>query len=422
MRKKWIGRLLLLLLVLWGLGNRTALEAQAAKRGFSYTGRADALSPEERMPLESAGNGMDPGGQARWEEGMEEEIGQRLLEELDFDSVEKAVEDMLHTEFGFEDTVVPAEKGENLLSPEALVRRAIDQIRGEWKQQKGAFLSVLALAVCTAFLTNFSRIFKSQQIAEISFEIAYMLLFLILLRSFEQASQATQEVLTAMQDFMKALIPAYFLSVTMASSPVTAGIFYPFVLAMIYAIRWVMDILLLPLLDGYVILVFVNHLTKEEYLSQLTEVISKGIGWILKSMLALIAGFHVIQGIISPAVDSFKTTALSRAASAIPGVGNLAGSVTDVLLGSGILIKNGIGAAGLVVLLMLCLMPVVQMGTWVLVLEVAAAVVQPVSDKRMTGCIAGISDAGKLLLRMVFTSAALFMLTIAVVAVSTGIR
>ncbi len=352
----------------------------------------------------------------------EEEIDSYLLDSLDFDSVQKAMEEVLDTDFDFEDTVTEAVKGGSLFSPESFVQQVINQLRREWGQQKRTFLSILALSVCAAFLVNFSKIFKSQQIAEISFEIAYMLLFLILLRSFEQASQITQEVLTGMQDFMKALIPAYFLSVTMASSPVTAGVFYPFVLAMIYGIRWIMDFLLLPLLDGYVILVFVNHLTKEEYLSQMSEAISKGIGWLLKSLLALIAGFHMIQGIISPAVDSFKTTAFSRAASAVPGFGNLAGSVTDVLLGSGILIKNGIGAAGLTVIVLICLMPVVQMGVWILMLELAAAMVQPVTDKRMTGCIAGISDAGKLLLRMVFTSAALFMLTIAVVAVSTGVR
>lgn len=353
---------------------------------------------------------------------QEEEIDNYLLDSLDFDSVQRAMEDVLDTDFDFEDTVTQAVKGGSLFSLEGFIQQVISQFRREWGRQKRTFLSVLALSVCAAFLVNFSKIFKSQQIAEISFEIAYMLLFLILLRSFEQASQITQEVLTGMQDFMKALIPAYFLSVTMASSPVTAGIFYPFVLAMIYVIRWIMDFLLLPLLDGYVILVFVNHLTKEEYLSQLSEAISKGIEWLLKSLLALIAGFHIIQGIISPAVDSFKTTAFSRAASAVPGLGNLAGSVTDVLLGSGILIKNGIGAAGLTAIVLICLVPVVQMGVWILMLELAAAMVQPVTDKRMTGCIAGISDAGKLLLRMVFTSAALFMLTIAVVAVSTGVR
>ncbi|MCI8418663.1 MAG: stage III sporulation protein AF [Lachnospiraceae bacterium] len=351
-----------------------------------------------------------------------EKVEEELLGELDFSSVQRAMEEALQTELDFSQTVTQAMEGESLLSPTALGKQVLGQLQGEWARQKGTFLSVLVLSICAALLTNFSSIFKNQQIAEVSFEIAYMLLFLTLLRSFSYASEVTETVLGGMQDFMKALVPAYFLSVSMACSPVTAGVFFPFVLGVIYLIQWLMEFLLLPLLDGYVILVFINHLTKEEYLSQLSEAVAKGIGWVLKSLLALVAGFHVIQGMVTPAVDSFKTTLVSRAAAAIPGVGNLAGSVTDVLLGSGILIKNGIGAAGLVVLLFICLVPVIQLGIWVLLLEVLAAIVQPVSDKRMTGCISGISDAGKLLLRMVFTVAVLFMLTIAVVAVSTGLR
>lgn len=380
------------------------------------------------LPLTGQAAGTGTAGETQLSLEMPEglpdraKVDEELLDELDFSSIQRAMEEALQTELDFSKTVTQAMEGERLFSPAALWRQTLSQIEGEWTRQKGTFLSVLVLSICAALLTNFSSIFKNQQIAEVSFEIAYMLLFLTLLHSFEYASQVTREVLNGMQDFMKALVPAYFLSVSMASSPVTAGVFFPFVLGVIYVIQWLMEFLLLPLLDGYVILVFINHLTKEEYLSQLSEAMAKGMGWVLKSLLALVAGFHVIQAMVSPAVDSFKTTLLSRAAAAIPGVGNLAGSVTDVLLGSGILIKNGIGAAGLAVLLFICLAPVVQLGIWVLLLEVLAALVQPVSDKRMTGCILGISDAGKLLLRMVFTVAALFMLSIAVVAVSTGLR
>lgn len=393
-----------------------------------YSGDAQAAGRYEPMQ-EGYVQRLDEHGMAaedylQWEEALqpEEQIGRELLEELDFDHVQQALEDALDTELNFGQTVTRAVEGENLFSPKALWKQATGQMGTEWSRQKGTFLSVLVLAICAAFLANFSNIFKNQQIAEVSFEIIYMLLFLILLRSFEEASALTQQVLGGMQDFMKALIPAYFLSVTLASSPVTAGVFYPFVLGVIYIIQWLMEFLLLPLLNGYVVLVFVNHLTREEYLSQLSEAVVRGIGWVLKSLLALVAGFQIIQGMVSPAVDSFKTTVFSRAASSIPGVGNLAGSVTDVLLGSGILVKNGIGAAGLLVLVLICFLPVIRLGIWVLALEGIAALVQPVSDKRMTGCISGISDAGKLLLRMVFTVAALFMLTVAVVAVATGLR
>ena len=162
----------------------------------------------------------------------------------------------------------------------------------------------------------------------------------------------------------------------------------------------------------------VHHLTKEEYLSQMKEMASKVTVWLLKSMLAVVIGFNTIQGILNPAVDSLKTTLFSRAVEVIPGIGNIAGSVTDVVLGSSVLIKNGIGVAALVVLVLICLVPLAKLGMLVLILELAAALIQPVSDKRMTGCVTGVGEGIRLLFRVVFTTVVLFMLTIAVVTVS----
>ena len=94
--------------------------------------------------------------------------------------------------------------------------------------------------------------------------------------------------------------------------------------------------------------------------------------------------------------------------------------MTDVILGSAVLIKNGIGVTALIVIILICLVPLAKLGTLVLILDVAAALIQPVSDKRMVGCVAGASEGIKLLFRVAFTTAVLFMLTIVVVTVSTG--
>ena len=128
----------------------------------------------------------------------------------------------------------------------------------------------------------------------------------------------------------------------------------------------------------------------------------------------------MIQGILNPAIDALKSTVFSRAAEMLPGIGNIAGSVTDVLLGSAVLIKNGIGAVALIVIILICLAPLAKLGILVLILELAAALIQPVSDKRMVGCLTGAGDGLKLLFRAVFTTAVLFMLTIVVVTVSAG--
>jgi len=345
-----------------------------------------------------------------------------MAEELDFSEIQDAVDEILGGEFRFKDTVMELIQGGEPFTLEGFLTAVLHQAGGNWKTEKNILLSILVLGIAAALLTNFSNIFQNQQIAEVSFEITYMLLFLILLQIFSGAAELTEAVVAGIQDFMTALIPSYFLAVTMASGGTTAIVFYQFLLGVIYFTGWLIQHALMALIHVQIILVFINHLTKEEYLSQMAEMVTKAAGWILKSMLAVVIGFNTIQGIISPAIDSLKATTLSRAAEMIPGIGNIAGSVTDVILGSAVLIKNGIGVVALIVIVLICLAPLVKLGVMILILELAAALIQPVSDKRMVGCVAGVSGGIKLLFRVVFTTAVLFLITIVVVTVSTGGR
>lgn len=348
----------------------------------------------------------------------ESEADLSMMEELDFDEIEESVDEILGGEFQFENTVLELLNGGQSFTLESFATAVVDQMKNNWRTEKHLLLSILLLGIAAALMSNFSNIFQNQQIAEVSFEITYLLLFLILLQIFSGAMEITREVLLGIQDFMNVLVPAFCLAVTMASGSTTALVFYEFFLGLIYFIQRLIQNGLMALIQVHVILVFVNHLTKEEYLSQMKEMASKVTVWLLKSMLAVVIGFNTIQGILNPAVDSLKTTLFSRAAEMIPGIGNIAGSVTDVVLGSSVLIKNGIGAAALVVIVLICLMPLVKLGVLMLILELAAALLQPVSDKRMTGCVAGVGEGIRLLFRVVFTTAVLFMLTIAVVTVS----
>ena len=341
-----------------------------------------------------------------------------MIEELDFDEIEESVNEILGGEFEFKNTVLELLQGGQPLTLESFVTAVVEQMGDNWQTEKHLLLSILLLGIAAALMSNFSNIFQNQQIAEVSFEITYLLLFLILLQVFSGAMEIAGEVLLGIQDFMNVLVPAFCLAVTMASGSTTALVFYEFFLGLIYFIQRLIQNGLMALIQIYVILVFVNHLTKEEYLSQMKEMTSKITVWLLKSMLAVVIGFNTIQGILNPAVDSLKTTLFSRAVEVIPGIGNIAGSVTDVVLGSSVLIKNGIGVAALVVLVLICLVPLAKLGMLVLILELAAALIQPVSDKRMTGCVTGVGEGIRLLFRVVFTTVVLFMLTIAVVTVS----
>ena len=76
--------------------------------------------------------------------------------------------------------------------------------------------------------------------------------------------------------------------------------------------------------------------------------------------------------------------------------------------------------AFLVILLLWGVSPLIQYGVCALLYKFAAALVQPVSDKRLVGCLGVMGEGGSLLLKILYTTEILCMITIAVLAASFG--
>ncbi|MBS6397527.1 MAG: stage III sporulation protein AE [Clostridiales bacterium] len=342
------------------------------------------------------------------------------MEEIDFGEIQRVLDEILGTGLDFQQMVKAGSEGSGLISWEnglSLVRRIFLE---ELMLQKQMWMHILILAIAAAVLLHFADVFQNKSVSQISFCMIYMILFLLLMASFKSSLGIAREVMDNMRDFMTVLAPAYFLALTLTSYLTSAGIYYEFILLLISAVRWFTENFVLPCIEIYVLLMLVNYLSKEARLTRFAELTSMLVGWSLKGALALVTGFHMIQGIISPAADAFRTTTISRGIDLVPGVGEVSGSVTDLVLGSAMLIKNGIGAAALIALIFLCLIPLVKLLVIMAAYYVLAAVLQPVSDERITGCLTGMGNGVRLLFQSVFTVLVLFLLTIALTTAMTG--
>lgn len=301
-----------------------------------------------------------------------------------------------------------------------LLQYGKDQIGYEFRTNRRNLVYILLIAIIAAVFTNFSNALQNRQVSEISFYVLYLLLITMCLNSFRIAISGLEEKMEILLDFMRLLCPGYFLSVAISSGSSSSLMFYNLVLFLIYLVEMVIFRFLIPVVNVYIMIQIMNYLLGEDMLSELAELIKKGISWILKTLLGCVIGINVIQGLLAPAIDSLKRSSLTKSLSAIPGIGNTFGSVTDVVLGTAVLIKNGIGMAGAVLLLMICLVPILQMAIMTFFYKLAAALVQPVSDSRITGCISSVSEGYELMLQMLVTTMTLFLVTIAVVAAATN--
>lgn len=354
-------------------------------------------------------------------DAVREKIEEAILSEFDFDEIERSLQEMFPDEkIEFGDVVTALMSGDAEEAGGVLLDFLSDVVSYEFRYNWHNLVYILLIAIAAAVFSNFSGAFRNRQISDISFYVLYMLLITLCLTSFQTAAQGLEERLDSVVEFMRVLCPSYFLAVAFASGSVTSVFFYNVILLLIYVVELVIIRFVLPVIHIYIMIRVLGNLTGEDFLSESAELMHKVAAWILKTLLACVIGVNVVQGLLAPAIDTLKRSALTRTAEALPWVGNAMGGAAEIFLGTAVLIKNGIGMAGAVIAVLICLGPIVQLALMALMYKVVAALVQPVSDKRITACISGVSEGYELLVRVIFTVGLLFLLTIAVVAASTS--
>ena len=342
--------------------------------------------------------------------------GGSQMEDYDYGDIQEYLDEILgETEVHFTDLMQSLMSGDfsGLVQQvgELLWQGAVSGLNSNGK----ALRQVILTALFGALLSRFSEAFSKNGIGETGFYVTYLLLTSLLLGAFLSTKELGEELIRHMLQFMQVLIPVFFVAVAYAGGSVTALAFYQMVLLVIAAVQWLFLVILLPLIQVYVCLQLVNSLSREDFLSKAAELLETILEWSMRTLLGVVIGIHMIQGLVLPMVDSVKSAALRRAVSAIPWVGKGGEAVAQVLLGSGALIKNAIGMAALVVLVMICIIPVVKLGLIALLYQAAAAMLQPAADARLVESILAVSSGTRLVMRLVIHTLVLFMLTLAII-------
>lgn len=280
---------------------------------------------------------------------------------------------------------------------------------------------LLALGLIGAVFSNFSDIFTGSQLSETGFFMTYLLSFVILAAGFSESVEIARQVMEKQVEFINVLIPSYFLTVAWAGGSLSSVAWYEVVLFLIAAVQRFYLNILMPATRIYILLVMAGNMAREDMLSRLTGLLKSGVEWGIRSLLGVVLGFQVIQGMVLPFADSVQTAGVQKLLKIIPGVGQGADAVTKLILGSGVLIKNTMGAAAVLILLLVSLVPVLKLAVLLFLYRAVAAVMQPVCDKRLVACISSVADGQKLLLSLVIATLLLFVITIALICAGTNV-
>lgn len=298
--------------------------------------------------------------------------------------------------------------------------QAIRNLFFEFSAGREIFMNILLLAVLSALFTVVMDIVENQQVSHLGFYFLYLLLCIMLAKVFRTIYLETEEILMSVTDFVKILVPAYTAALGMSNGSATAAVYYEGILLVIWCVEEVLCHVALPGVELYMMLAVMNGVWTGERLGGMLQSLKRGIELLLKAMLWIIGSIGVLQAMITPVIDSLKWNTAKKVAGMVPGVGNISEGISEIFVGSAILIRNGVGIFFTVMLLFLCLVPLCKLFVFSGCLKLSSALGAVVNHSRLTNCSDKAADAAFLLCKVLLTGMGLFLLSIAVTVLAVN--
>ncbi len=292
-----------------------------------------------------------------------------------------------------------------------------ENLVGELVTNKNLMIQIITIVLLGSIFVNLASSFGTGFVSENGFYITYLIITSIMLVSFvstlDMVSAAIEQTIT----LVKIIVPLYALAMNFVGQAVGAVGMYELVMVGIWIVQVVILRFVIPMIKFYVIISLINNLTKEDSFSKLGILVMNIVSWVLKTVVYFIIGLNIIKGLIEPQLDAIGRNTVNRLATIMPG-GSLVSALTGTFLGAGVVVKNSIGVAGIVIIILVVFVPIIKLMLVMLTVRITSVMIQPIGEKRYVDGVESLARGNQMLLQALFSSAVLFMLTIAIVAYS----
>lgn len=350
------------------------------------------------------------------------DILQSQLDSLDISGIEKFVEginretDGLVAEVNVKELVLGMFKGNIIDNFRGIGRGIVNFFFKEVISNFSIMGKLLILAIFCAILQNLHNAFEEDSIGRLAYGICYILIIIMAVKSFNDAMKIGVHAIDTMVGFMQALMPTLLALLTAVGGITSSAVFQPLLFSSIALITTIIKVFVMPLILFSAVLSILNNLSDSINVSRLASLLKQIAVGILGLVLTAFTGVIAVQGIASASIDGATIrTAKFAVDNFIPIVGKFLSDAFDAVVSCSMILKNGIGIAGFMVLLLICSFPLIKMFSIVLIYKVTSALIQPILDNQIVQCLNDMSNAMMILLTCVISVAVMFFMALTVI-------
>ncbi|WP_252254543.1 stage III sporulation protein AE [Clostridium sp. ZBS12] len=280
-------------------------------------------------------------------------------------------------------------------------------------------ISIVTIVIICSLIKILQDAFSSDNVSEIAFYACYALIIMILSKSFIISIGVAKDVILNIADFMAALLPVLITMIAMVGGLTQAATLDPIILAAVVFIPRIYSNIIIPLILMGFVLGFANNLSNDHKITNLCKLLKQCTLWMQGIIITVFIGVLTVRGITSKTIDAvtLKTTKFA-VDNFIPIVGKTFSDAIASIAGYSLIIKNAISSVGLLIIILILLYPIIKLVLMTVIYKLAASLIEPISDPRITNSVAAAGDSMTLIISCVLSVSLMFFILIALVASS----
>lgn len=355
---------------------------------------------------------------------------EEIFEQLD-ESVKDQLEDLDMS--ALDDLLAQlGEDGQAIFGGNSFAEKVQSVLDGEFIQDGGGFIesffkllfseildmlpllaSIAVIAILCGLVSHMKAGFMSESTGQIVFFVCFAVVVVLALVCAVNLVNVAGDAINGIKKQMNAAFPVLLTLMAGIGGAVSVKAYQPAVALLSGGVVEIVSAVVLPLFIFTLVFSVVGNLSKSVRLGKLTDFFKSASTTVLAVTFTVFTAFLAVQGLTAGSFDGVSIRAAKFATkSYIPILGGYLADGLDLILAGSVLIKNSVGVAGLLLLLSTVLMPLLQILGVCFGFKIVAAVIEPVSDSRLTSFLTGIAKSMNMLIAALLAVAFMYFISV----------
>lgn len=356
---------------------------------------------------------------------IEENISENItnqLGSLDLANIEQLVDNLTNSQldiFGDSSFISKVENvinGEFKIGQKSVFSSILNLIFDDILKFIPMLASIVVIAIVCGFVSNLRGENNAKSIGDIIHFLCYGVIIILIMGGVVNLINITTSTLNFLKGQMEVVFPILLTIMTAIGGTASVAVYQPAVALLSSFIMQIFTSVLMPIFIFILIFTIISNLTSTVKLDKFSKFLGSTFKWIIGGVFTIFMAFLAIQGITANTYDGVSIrTAKYAMRSYIPLLGGYLSEGFDVILASSVLIKNAIGASGLLLMFAVILSPIIQIIVFSLILKLAAAILEPLTDSRISEFVYSIAKSLTLLVVMILGVAFMYLITVGLI-------